>query len=81
MAEEKGLNPEYILPTMDEWDVFPREAAAVAMKAQEQGVARRTTTYEEEYNRAAEMIRCSREMTQLLMRDGFIPAAPEAEGK
>ena len=40
MAEEKGLTPDHILPTMDEWDVFPREAAAVAMKAQEQGVAR-----------------------------------------
>src|SRR5690606_41242608 len=24
MAEEKGLSPDYILPTMDEWDVFPR---------------------------------------------------------
>ena len=32
----KGLNSEYILPTMDEWDVFPREAAAVAAKAVEQ---------------------------------------------
>ena len=77
MAEEKGLTPDYILPTMDEWDVFPREAAAVAMKAQEQGVAQRSTTYEEEYERAQEMIRISREMTQLLMREGFIPAAPE----
>ena len=27
------------MPTMDEVDVFPREAAAVAMKAIEQGVA------------------------------------------
>ncbi len=40
MVEEKGLSPNHILPTMDEWDIFPREAAAVAMKAQEQGVAR-----------------------------------------
>ena len=28
-----------------------------------------------------EMIRCSREMTQLLMREGFIPEAPEAESQ
>ncbi len=40
MAAAKGLNPDYILPTMDEWDVFPREAAAVAAKAVEQGIAR-----------------------------------------
>jgi malate dehydrogenase (oxaloacetate-decarboxylating) len=77
MAEEKGLTPTYILPTMDEWDIFPREAAAVAMKAQEQGVARRTTTYEEEYERASTIIRCARDMTDLLMREGFIPEANE----
>jgi malate dehydrogenase (oxaloacetate-decarboxylating) len=80
MAEEQGLNPDRILPTMDDWEVFPREAAAVAMKAQEQGVARRETTYEAEYERAAEMIRCARDMTQLLMREGFVPEAPEADG-
>jgi malate dehydrogenase (oxaloacetate-decarboxylating) len=79
MAEEKGLTPETIMPTMDDWEVFPREAAAVAMKAQEQGIARRPTTYEEEYQRAADMIRCSRDMTKLLMREGFIPEAPDAE--
>ncbi|NDJ77980.1 MAG: malate dehydrogenase, partial [Chloroflexi bacterium] len=77
MAEEKGLSPDYILPTMDEWDVFPREAAAVAMKAQEQGVARLTTTYDEEYARATAIIRCAREMTQMLMERDFIPGAPE----
>ncbi|MCD4684764.1 MAG: malate dehydrogenase, partial [Anaerolineae bacterium] len=80
MAEEKGLTPEYILPSMDEWDVFPREAAAVAMKAQEQGVALHTTTYDEEYARAAQIIRCAREMTQMLMENAFIPGAPEEEG-
>jgi malate dehydrogenase (oxaloacetate-decarboxylating) len=78
MAEERGLSPDYVLPTMDEWDVFPRESAAVAMKAQQQGVARRNTTYEEEYAHAAAMIRCAREMTQLLMHEGYIPEAPEA---
>jgi malate dehydrogenase (oxaloacetate-decarboxylating) len=79
LLDESDLNPHHILPTMDEWDIFPREAAAVAMKAQEQGVARVATTYDEEYERASEMIRCSREMTHLLMREGFIPEAPEAD--
>ncbi|RPJ02325.1 MAG: NADP-dependent malic enzyme [Chloroflexi bacterium] len=79
LVESKGLGPRHILPTMDEWDIFPREAAAVAMKAQEQGVARVATTYEEEYARASEMIRASREMTELLMREHFIPEAPENE--
>jgi malate dehydrogenase (oxaloacetate-decarboxylating) len=79
LVEDHKLASDYILPTMDEWDIFPREAAAVAMKAQEQDVARVATTYEEEYERASEMIRCSREMTHLLMREGFIPEAPESE--
>jgi malate dehydrogenase (oxaloacetate-decarboxylating) len=72
MAVEKGLRPDYILPTMDEWDVFPREAAAVAAKAVEQGLARLSLTYEEEYHRAAEIIRRARNMTKTMMEDGFI---------
>jgi len=79
MAEEKGLSPDYLLPTMDEWEIFPREAAAVAVKAVEQGVARLTTTYDEEYERASDMIRQAREMTQLLMREGFIVEGPEGD--
>ena len=77
IAEETGLSPERILPTMDEWDIFPRQAAAVAMKAQEQDVARVATTYDEEYERATHIIRAAREMTQYLMEREFIPPAPE----
>jgi malate dehydrogenase (oxaloacetate-decarboxylating) len=77
MAEEKGLSPDYLLPTMEEWEVFPSEAAAVAVKAVEQGVARLQTTYDKEFERASEMIRQAREMTHLLMREGFIVEGPE----
>ena len=79
MAEEKGLDTDYILPNMDEWEVFPREAAAVAVKAVEQGLARIETTYEKEFERASAMIKLSRDMTQMLMDQGFIPEAPEEE--
>jgi malate dehydrogenase (oxaloacetate-decarboxylating) len=75
------LSPDHLLPTMEEWEIFPREAAAVAAKAVEQGVARLPTTYDEEFARASEMIRCAREVTHLLMREGFIPEAPEAENE
>ena len=74
MATMKGLNSEYILPTMDEWDVFPREAAAVAAKAVEQGLARIPMTYEEEYQHATAIIKSSRDLTQLMMDEGFIAA-------
>jgi len=72
MAEEKGLTPEYILPTMDEWEVFPREAAAVAVQAVEEGLARNPMTYEEELKNAEEIIRRSRGLTTHMMEEGFI---------
>lgn len=73
MAEKNGLNPDYILPNMDEWEVFPREAAAVATKAQEQGVARVTRSYDEEFDQASAIILRARNLTQAMMEQGFIP--------
>lgn len=72
MAVEHGLTPDYILPTMDEWEVFPREAAAVAAKAVEQGIARKPATYQEEYERASFIIKRARSMTQTMMDEGYI---------
>jgi len=73
MAEERGLHPDYIIPTMDEVDVFPREAAAVAMKAIEQGIARITNvTFEQEYEYAKKLILRARGMVQDAMATGYI---------
>ncbi|PKK81348.1 MAG: hypothetical protein CVT47_02910 [Thermoplasmata archaeon HGW-Thermoplasmata-2] len=72
-AEEKGLRPEYIIPSMDEWEVFPREAVAVALKAQEQGLARVKKSRQELYEHAEEVIRRAREETKMRMEKGFIP--------
>jgi malate dehydrogenase (oxaloacetate-decarboxylating) len=72
MAEENGLTPEYILPNMDEWEVFPREAAAVAAKAVEEGLARKPMTYDEELKNAEQIIRRSRNLTAMMMDEGFI---------
>ncbi len=73
VAEEKGLSEDYIMPTMEEVDVFPREAAAVAMKAIEQGVATLTgITYEQEYETAKHIILRARGMVQDAMAIGYI---------
>jgi malate dehydrogenase (oxaloacetate-decarboxylating) len=72
MAAERGLTPDYVLPTMDEWDVFPREAAAVAAKAVEQGIAHKPMTYAEEYANASAIIKRSRGITQTMMAEGYI---------
>lgn len=81
LADQVGdrLAPGYILPTMEDWEVFAREAAAVAMKAQEQGIARLSTTYEEEMARAYAIIKRSRDLTQRMMEEGFIAMPPEEE--
>ena len=72
VAEDKGINENYIVPTMDDWEVFPREATAVALKAIEQGVARRKLSKQEIYDIAEEKIKNARESTALLMKQGFI---------
>ncbi len=77
-AEEKGIHEDYIAPLMNEWEVFPREAVAVAMKAQEQGVARLAVTREELYAAATRTISAAREQIELLMREGLIEAVPDA---
>jgi malate dehydrogenase (oxaloacetate-decarboxylating) len=73
----ENLDEEHILPNMDDWEVFPREAAAVAMKAQEQGIARVQKSYDELFENAMNIIGRSRELTQMMMKEDFIPAAPE----
>jgi malate dehydrogenase (oxaloacetate-decarboxylating) len=72
------LSPEYILPTMDDWEVFPREAAAVGTKAVEQGLARKQLSYDELYAHAHKIIKRSRDLTHRMMEEGFIEEAPES---
>ena len=78
VAEEKGLREDYIIPSMGEWEVFPREAAAVGMKAIEEGVAIRTNvTFEQLYKEAEQVIRNARSSVSMMMREGIIPPAPK----
>ena len=77
VAEQKGLREDYIVPTMEDWEVFPYEAAAVGMKAIEQGIARKKVSRQELYETALATIKNAREQTKLLMREGLIPSPPE----
>ena len=79
-AEERGITEKDILPRMNEWEVFPREAVACALKSIEQGVARIKPSRQELYERASEIIKNARESTELLMKHGLIKQPPsEAE--
>ena len=76
-AQARGLSDEYILPTMDEWDVVPRVAVATAMKAQEQGVARLLKAPEELHRSAEQKIREARKALAVLTGEGVIAQPPK----
>ena len=78
-AEERGMNEKDILPRMEEWEVFPREAVACALKSIEQGVARVKPSRAELYERASAIIKNARESTALLMKHGEIKPAPSED--
>lgn len=71
-AEERGLSEDYIIPKMTEWEVYVREAAAVAAMASAQRVARLPRSYKEELELARSIIEKSIKTLQLLMREGII---------
>ena len=75
-AEERGMHEEDILPRMEEWEVYPREAVACALKSIDQGVARIKPSRQELYERAKAIIQNARESTRLLMSNGLIRKAP-----
>jgi len=70
------LDAENILPTMDDWEVFPREAAAVGIKAIEQGLARKELSYDELFDHAVKVIKRSRDLTRTMMELNYIEDAP-----
>jgi malate dehydrogenase (oxaloacetate-decarboxylating) len=78
-AEERGITEKDILPRMDEWEVFPREAVACALKSIEQGVARVKLGRQELYERASAIIQNARQSTELLMKHGLIKQPPSEE--
>ncbi len=77
LAEERGLREDRIIPTMDDWEVFPREAAAVGMKAIEQGLAQVRLGKKELYDIAFAQIRRARDQANLSLKGGLIQPFPK----
>lgn len=74
-AEDQGLSEEYIVPAMDSWEVFAREAVAVGLKAISQGVAHLKPSRQELYDTAIHIIKKARGQTECMMKNGFIKVA------
>jgi malate dehydrogenase (oxaloacetate-decarboxylating) len=71
-AEDAGLREDYLIPTMDEWEVYPREAASVGRKAIEQGIARVDKSWDELFSIAGTIIKKARKSFHVLQDRGFI---------
>jgi len=76
-AEERGINEGNIICTMQEWQVVPRIAAAVALKAKEQGLAQLNKTREQLMEEATTKIRGVRHGLGLFMKEGLISPPPK----
>jgi malate dehydrogenase (oxaloacetate-decarboxylating) len=72
VAEDKGMREDYLIPTMDEWTVFPREAVAVGQKAIEQGVAQLKLTPQQAFEKAEAMIKRARAEMAMRQEQGFV---------
>lgn len=77
VAEDKGLSANYIIPKMDEWEVFIREAVVVGLKAMEQGVARVKRSRDELEDMSRSTIKNARDTVHALMDKKLIPPPPK----
>jgi len=76
--QKMGIDPEHIMPTMDDVEVFPREASDVAAQALKDGVARHTISPEEVFQTADRDIKEYRELVHLLMEREKIQTPPKS---
>ncbi|MGY5875435.1 MAG: NADP-dependent malic enzyme [Candidatus Thorarchaeota archaeon] len=72
----KEASDKKVIPTMDQWELYPMEATAVGMKAIEQGIARVHWEEKDLYKNAENIIRTARAASEMLYKEGHIPKAP-----
>lgn len=77
-SEKRGINKDNIIANMNESDVFPHEAADVAMQAIKDGVARKTMTWQQAYDAAKKDIDHSRELSGMLQKANLIEEPPQS---
>lgn len=77
-SEKRGIHTENIIANMDETEVFPHEAADVAMQAIKDGVARKNITWQQAYDQASADIKHTHEITQMLQDNNLIEQPPQS---
>lgn len=77
-SEKRGIHSADIIANMNETNVFPHEAADVAMQAIKDGVARKIMTWQEAYDQAKKDILHTREITKMLQDNSLIEPPPQS---
>lgn len=72
-VEEKGLSEDYIIPSMNEAEAYIKEAVHVALKAIEEGVARRKLSRKELEEEIRTLIERPRKYLELGLSYGLVP--------
>ncbi len=72
----KEATERKVIPTMDQWELYPAEATAVGMRAIEQGIAKKHWEEKDLYKHAEKIIKRARGASEILYEKGFIPKAP-----
>ncbi|MDR2741390.1 MAG: NADP-dependent malic enzyme [Treponema sp.] len=75
-SEKRGISEDNIIATMEESEVFAREAADVAQQAIKEGVARIVLSWDEVYNRAKADITAARTLVEDMKKLGHIKEPP-----
>ncbi|MDR3253918.1 MAG: NADP-dependent malic enzyme [Endomicrobium sp.] len=76
IADNK-IRPDRILPTMNDWEIFPRVAAAVGVKAVKEKVAGKKLDYDKIFYGAKTIIKRSRAITETMMKKSYIKSAKD----
>jgi malate dehydrogenase (oxaloacetate-decarboxylating) len=71
-AQKKGINPDYIMPKMDETEMFAYEAADVAMEAIKNGVARIKMDHAAVVKKTLDDIKVTRDTIEMMMVNNLI---------
>ncbi len=71
-ARDLGISKDYIIPNMEQWEVFPKVASAVADAAVKSGYARINKSKKEFYDIAVSIISRNRQIIEKLIESGSI---------
>ena len=66
-AYKRGINEDYVIPTMEEWEVYPKIASEVGMEAIKEGIAeKKNLTKKQLYKIAKKIITEARKKIELM---------------